>query len=65
MSSNLWIIDSFVCGPFKTSFTFKSLSIITVTGRVSGISIPNSNFENHILKLPFISDDELEEKGKL
>ena len=34
-------------------------------GHDSGISIPNSNFENHILKLPFISDDELEEKGKL
>ena len=34
-------------------------------GHDSGISIPNSNFENHILKLPFISEDELEEKGKL
>lgn len=34
-------------------------------GHDAGISIPNSNFENHILKLPFISDDELEEKGKL
>ena len=40
MSSNLWIIDSFVCGPLITSLTFKSLSMITVTGRVSGISIP-------------------------
>ena len=34
-------------------------------GHDAGISIPNSNFENHILKLPFISDEELEEKGKL
>ena len=33
-------------------------------GHDAGISIPNSNFENHILKLPFISDDELQEKGQ-